>query len=125
MARFCLVGPTYPYRGGIAHYTTLLARQLQAAHDVLLLSFSRQYPAWLFPGRSDKDPSQRPLRTDADYLLDPLNPLTWWRTVRRVRAWQPDVVVMQWWHPYFAPAWAAISRAVTRGAAAPRLILRV
>jgi hypothetical protein len=66
MTRFCLIGPTYPYRGGIAHYTTLLAQHLQQEHETLLISFSRQYPRWLFAGRSDRDPSERPLRTDAE-----------------------------------------------------------
>lgn len=122
MTRYCLIGPTYPYRGGIAHYTTLLARHLRQAHDVLLLSFSRQYPAWLFPGRSDKDPSERPLRTEAEFLLDPINPLTWRRTLRRVRDWRPDVVIMQWWHPYFTPAWAVLGRAIKRLTPAPRLL---
>ncbi|MCA9919809.1 MAG: glycosyltransferase [Anaerolineales bacterium] len=122
MTRFCLIGPTYPYRGGIAHYTTLLAQHLREAHEVLLLSFSRQYPAWLFPGKSDKDPSERPLQTEASYALDPLNPLTWWRTLRQIRNWQPDVVVIPWWHPYFAPVWAALGRGIRRLTPRPRLI---
>ena len=75
MTRYCLIGPTYPYRGGIAHYTTLLARELRHNHEVLFISFSQQYPRWLFPGKSDRDPSKRPLRTEAEYLLNPLNPL--------------------------------------------------
>ncbi len=93
--RYCLIGPTYPYRGGIANYTTLLAQNLREQHEVLLLSFSRQYPAWLFPGRSDKDPSKRPLQTEAEYLLDPSNPLTWHRTLRPIREWKPNKVIMQ------------------------------
>lgn len=122
MTRFALIGPTYPYRGGIAHYTTLLARHLRQQHEVLLLSFSRQYPGWLFPGRSDKDPSERPLRTEAEYILDPLNPWTWRQTLRRLQAWQPDAVLMQWWHPYFTPAWTVLTRAIKRQTPAPRLI---
>ncbi len=122
MTRYCLIGPTYPYRGGIAHYTTLLAQHLREAHEVLLLSFSRQYPAWLFPGRSDKDPSERPLQTEAHYLLDPLNPLTWWRTLRQLRQWQPDVVIIPWWHPYFAPVWSILSRAIKHMSFQPKLI---
>lgn len=114
MTRFCLIGPTYPYRGGIAHYTTLLAQHLRQEHEVLLLSFSRQYPAWLFPGKSDKDPSERPLQTEAHYELDPLNPLTWQRTLRQIRDWQPEVVVIPWWHPYFAPVWTALGRGIRR-----------
>lgn len=122
MTRFCLIGPTYPYRGGIAHYTTLLAQHLREEHETLLISFSRQYPAWLFPGRSDRDPSERPLRTEAEYLLDPLNPVTWWRTLRRIRAWQPEVVVIPWWHPFWAPAWLWLGRKIKRLPAKPHLL---
>lgn len=124
MTRFAVIGPTYPYRGGIAHYTTLLARHLRKeGHEVLLVSFSRQYPKWLFPGKSDKDPSERPLQAEAEYLLDGLNPMTWWRTIKRLRAWQPDVVVMQWWVPYWAPAWTVLTRAIKRLPNSPRLVV--
>ncbi len=122
MTRYALIGPTYPYRGGIAHYTTLLARHLRVDHEVLLISFGRQYPGWLFPGKSDKDPSERPLQTAAEYILDPLRPLTWRKTLHRLRAWQPDVVIMPWWHPYFALAWAVLGRGIKRLPASPTLI---
>jgi glycosyltransferase involved in cell wall biosynthesis len=120
--RIGLIGPTYPYRGGIAHYTTLLAEALRQEQETLLISFSQQYPAWLFPGRDDRDPSQRPLRTEAEYLLNPLNPLTWAGTLRRLRQWQPDLVIMQWWHPFWVPAWSYIGRGVRRLANQPPLV---
>jgi glycosyltransferase involved in cell wall biosynthesis len=120
--RFCLIGPTYPFRGGIAHFTTLLGQHLRQDNETLLISFVRQYPAWLFPGRSDRDPSRHPLQTEAEYLLDPLNPLTWRRTLRRIRQWQPDIVVMQWWHPFWAPAWAFLARGIKRFSFRPRLL---
>jgi glycosyltransferase involved in cell wall biosynthesis len=122
MTRFCLIGPTFPYRGGIAHYTTLLARHLAADHETLFISFSRQYPGWLFPGRSDRDPSQEPLRAPAEYLLDPLNPLSWRRCLQRMAQWAPDVVVIPWWVPFWAPAWAAIGYGVKRLKSRPTLI---
>ncbi len=122
MTRFALIGPTYPYRGGIAHYNTLLARHLREEHEVLFISFSRQYPGWLFPGKSDKDPSERPLQTEAEYLLDPLNPFTWRKTVKRLQSWQPEVVVIPWWHPYFVPVWTALSRGIKRLPGSLRLI---
>ena len=69
--RIGLVGPVYPYRGGIAHYTTLMERSLRARqHDLLLISFKRQYPQWLYPGRSDRDPSTRPMVAEVCPLLD-------------------------------------------------------
>lgn len=122
MTRFAVIGPTYPYRGGIAHYTTLLVREMRQAHPVLFISFSQQYPAWLFPGKTDRDPSQRPLRTEAEYLLNPLNPLSWRRTLRRLREWGPDVVVIPWWVPFWAPAWAVLGRGVKRLPSRPRLL---
>lgn len=124
MTRLCIIGPTYPYRGGIAHYTTLLTRHLreEEGNEVLLISFSRQYPKWLFPGKSDKDPSKRPLTTEAEYLLDPINPVTWRRTLKRVAKFCPDVVLIPWWHPYFAPSWGILSRAIQRLPNNPKLI---
>lgn len=113
--RICVVGPTYPYRGGIAHYTTLLVRHLRAAgHWTRLYSFTRQYPRWLFPGKTDKDTSTAPLKVDCEYVLDPVNPITWWRLYRKVRADAPDVLLLQWWVPYWTPCLTMISRWIKR-----------
>jgi glycosyltransferase involved in cell wall biosynthesis len=116
--RIAVVGPTYPYRGGIAHYTTLLVRQLRlAGHQAPLYSFTRQYPSWLFPGKTDRDPSATPLRVECEYILDPINPLTWLRLVRRVRADNPDLLVLQWWVPYWTPCLTAIGYLIKRSSA--------
>jgi glycosyltransferase involved in cell wall biosynthesis len=104
-----LIGPTYPFRGGISHYTTLLCQSLRQRHVVDFYTFTRQYPTFLFPGRTDKDPSKWPLRAEAMPLIDPLNPVTWLRAARRIRNNQPDVLIMQWWVPYWAPAFATIA----------------
>ena len=113
--RICVVGPTYPYRGGIAHYTTLLANHLRSAgHITKLYSYTRQYPRFLFPGKTDKDPSTTPLRTECEYVLDPTNPLTWWQLCRKVRADAPDVLVLQWWVPYWTPCLTFVSRWIKR-----------
>ncbi|MEM2046198.1 MAG: glycosyltransferase [Candidatus Methanomethyliaceae archaeon] len=105
--KVALVGPVYPYRGGIAHYTTMLYRALREhGHDVLMVSFKRQYPRWLYPGRSDKDPSKQPLVVeDAKYWIDSLNPFTWLTTFWRIRRYRPDVIVLQWWTTFWAPVW--------------------
>jgi len=105
--RLVLIGPVYPFRGGIAHYTTMLYRALRKReHDVLLISFKRQYPRWLFPGRSDRDPSRKPLRAEgAQYWIDPLNPLTWLATFGRIRRYRPDAMILPWWTTFWAPVW--------------------
>jgi len=78
-------------------------------NDVLLVSFKRQYPQWLYPGRSDKDPSKSALIVeDARYWIDSVNPITWLTTFRRIWRHNPDIIVLQWWTPFFAPIWFVI-----------------
>jgi glycosyltransferase involved in cell wall biosynthesis len=105
--KLAVIGPVYPYRGGIAHYTTMLYRALRNhRHQVLLVSFKRQYPRWLFPGESDRDPSQKPLRVEnTQYWIDSLNPITWLVAFWRIYKYRPSVIVLQWWTTFWAPVW--------------------
>ena len=103
--RISLVGPVYPYRGGIAQFTTQLGQKLVENGDIVqAVSFSRQYPAWLYPGKTDKDPSQEHAFIEAQYLLDPLYPWTWLRAAREIKKWQPELVLIQWWTTFWGPA---------------------
>ncbi|MGB7117955.1 MAG: glycosyltransferase [Anaerolineales bacterium] len=108
--KISLVGPVYPYRGGISHFTTLLSRALKDnGHHIQLVSFKRQYPNWLYPGKSDKDPSKRPLRVEAEFLLDPFYPWTWYQTAKRILRFHPDMVVIQWWTTFWAFPYAVLT----------------
>jgi len=104
--RITIIGPVYPYRGGIAHYTTQLSRTFgSSGHQVQVISFRRQYPSWLYPGISDQDPSQDPQRVSALYTLDPIYPWTWTGTANIVARYQPDAVIIQWWTTFWSPAY--------------------
>ena len=107
--KICLIGPTYPYRGGISQYTTSLSQHLRDRHQVRLYSYTRQYPRLLFPGRTDRDPSCLPLKAECQYLVDPVNPWTWLRTFWEMKRDDPDLLILQWWVPYWTPTLAAIS----------------
>lgn len=100
---FIVVGPAYPFRGGISHYTTFLYRHLITHHSVRLLTFSRQYPAWLYPGQSDRDENSDLRIPAAEPLIDGANPLTWIRAGREIRRAAPDVLILQWTVPYWIP----------------------
>jgi glycosyltransferase involved in cell wall biosynthesis len=118
--RVCVVGPTYPYRGGISHYTTLLVKHLrEKGHWTQLYSYTRQYPKFLFPGKTDKDTSTAPLRVDCEYVLDPMNPITWWRLCKKIQNDAPDLVILQWWVPYWTPSLTFISRWIKKNTNAP------
>ena len=78
MLKFVMVYLIYPNRGGIAHYTSLLSRSLMdRGHELHIISLRRQYPSLLYPGNSNKDPSQSGIRLDANYDIDPISPWTW------------------------------------------------
>jgi len=108
--RIALIGPTYPFRGGISHYTTLLYKYLKKRHGVLFLTFKRQYPKLLFPGRTDRDPSQEKLcETDASPLIDSMNPLTWVNAALHVVRYGAELVILPWWVSFWAPQFWTIS----------------
>jgi glycosyltransferase involved in cell wall biosynthesis len=102
--KICLVGPAWPFRGGISHYNTSLARELALRHDVSVVNFSRLYPGFLFPGKTQYDESGSTHRVESERLIDSINPFTWIRAGFRIARSRPDMTVVQWWHPYFAPA---------------------
>lgn len=113
--KICLLGPSYPYRGGIAHYMTLLAKELRRRrHQVVFLGFTRQYPRWLYPGQTDLDPSQTALTEEYVRVLDSINPWTWMQTARRICREQPCLLILSWWTSFWTPAFWTVSSWVKR-----------
>ncbi len=115
--RIVLVGPAYPYRGGIAHFQNRLSQALAEKGDVQLVTFSRQYPTLLFPGESqfEDDPRwQKRLPHTPHRLLDSVDPRSWKRTGAWIAAQRPDAVVLSHWLPFFVPAYLGVLRAMRK-----------
>jgi glycosyltransferase involved in cell wall biosynthesis len=108
--KIAMLGPAHPFRGGIALFTTLLTRQLRKSHQVDLFTFRRLYPRLLFPGNARPDPSRSWLAEEAEVTLDGVNPLTWLRTARLMLRSRPDLVLLQWWTPFWWPLYATVVR---------------
>lgn len=108
--KIVLIGPVYPYKGGIAHYTSLLCRALREKHDVEMISYSMQYPKLLFK-KEQKDYSNNKFSIeDTRYLINTANPLNWIKASRMIKKCRPDAVITEWWHPYFAPCYTVLSK---------------
>lgn len=108
--KICMIGPTYPFRGGISHYTTLLYRHLKKRHETHFFAFKRQYPKWLFPGETDKDSSSNLIRENGvENILDSLNPITWLKVVLRTKRVNPELLILPWWVSFWAPQFWTIS----------------
>lgn len=94
--RIAVVGPTHPHTGGIVHHSTEMAHHLAAAgHDVELVSWSAQYPAFLHPGTLRVPGGAPEVRVfpNTTRKLAWWNPLSWWRVGNRLRAFDAVVLV--------------------------------
>ncbi|HYE76545.1 MAG TPA: glycosyltransferase, partial [bacterium] len=119
--RIALFGPTHPIRGGIAHYTTLLARALRTRHEVDFFSIGYQYPDFLYPGGEQYARSVEP-----DDILEPnepifhsLQPWTWDRLVSRVVRGNYDLFIPTWWTIFFAASAAHLNFHIRRRGGPP------
>ena len=67
-----------PYRGGIAQFNAAMSRALEAeGHQVKAVTWSRQYPSWLFPGTSQWEPHKTLHDAEMPAILDSISPKTW------------------------------------------------
>jgi glycosyltransferase involved in cell wall biosynthesis len=106
--QIAVLGLSHPFRGGIAHYSTLLVRELRRHHPVRFLTLSRQYPRFLFPGQSQYDDSAATITEENEPVIDSINPLTWLRTAFILWRGGYDLVIVQWWNPFFGLAFGTI-----------------
>ncbi|HSE98080.1 MAG TPA: glycosyltransferase family 4 protein, partial [Blastocatellia bacterium] len=113
--KITIIGPSYPLRGGIAHHVFWLKRKLtDSGHTVQVISFRKLYPGLIFPGTTQTDTSNLKLDAGGRRLLTPLNPVRWFMAASEVKAFDPDVIVIQWWQPFFAPVVGTLARIFKR-----------
>lgn len=101
-----IIGPCYPYKGGIAHYTSLMAKALEKKYDIEIISYKVQYPKFLYPGNEQKDFENDSFKfKNTKYLINTINPFNWIQVANYIKKQRPDTVIVQWWHPYFSPCY--------------------
>ena len=109
--KIILVGPFPPYRGGISIFNHSLSKELEKENEVHRISFSLQYPKILFPGKTqysefEGEPSKK--------LINSINPLSWVKTANYIKKLSPDLIIFQYWMPFFAPAFNSIVKKVKK-----------
>lgn len=108
--RIAYLSTFYPFRGGIAQFNASLFREFEKHHEVAAFTFTRQYPDLLFPGATQYvTPSDRVDQVPAQEILDTINPLSYFKTAAAIAAFEPDLLVMKFWMPFFAPALGTVA----------------
>ncbi len=111
MKKIVVLSPAHPLRGGIAVSSERFAQELQkCGYEVLVFSFSLQYPGFLFPGTTQytSDPAPRDLTIRT--AVNSVNPLNWIKVGLELRKLRPDAIVTRYWLPFLGPCLGTILR---------------
>ena len=109
--RIAILSPIYPYRGGIAQFSGMLYSQLmQDGHEVKAFNFKRLYPDLLFPGKTQYvEEGDQAMAVPNERVLDSINPLSYFQTVKAIQAFRPEVLIISYWMSFFVPGYAHIA----------------
>lgn len=105
-----IIGPAYPYRGGIATTSERLAQEFASMGvDVDIETFTIQYPSILFPGKTQYNDKPAPENLKIRRTINSINPLNWIKVGRKIRQERPDLVIIRYWLPFLAPCLGTIA----------------
>ena len=111
MARVIIIGPAHPLRGGLATFNQRLANAFtDQGHTCSLLSFSLQYPDFIFPGTTQYSSEPAPENLRIDTKINSINPFNWIRTGNWLKKQQADLIIVRFWLPLMGPALGTILR---------------
>ena len=116
--KIIIVGPAHPYRGGIAAFSERLAAEFAArGDDVRLVTFTLQYPSFLFPGKTQFSDGPAPEGLSICRMLNSCNPFNWIRTGLKLRKMKADKIIFAFWMPFMAPAMGTVARIARKSGA--------
>lgn len=110
--KIIIVGPAWPLRGGgMSTFNERLATEFQGqGHTVEIITFSLQYPAILFPGKTQLSEEAAPAHLNIKVMINSVNPISWVKTARYIAKQQPDYLIFRYWMPFMAPCLGRIAR---------------
>lgn len=115
MRKIVLISPAHPLRGGIASSTERLAQEFQLnGYQVVIYSFSLQYPGFLFPGKTQYTDDPVPAGLSIKSVINSVNPNNWIRVGRQIRKEQADLILVRYWLPFMGPALGTILRFIKK-----------
>ncbi len=108
--KVAILSPFYPYRGGIAQFSAMLYTAMAEEHEVKAFSFSRLYPGFLFPGKTQYvEDGDNAIEIPSRRVLDSINPFSYQKTAREIADFQPDVLIIAYWMSFFGPAYGHVA----------------
>jgi len=109
--RIVIIGSAYPLRGGLASYNERLANEyINQGNEVIIYTFSLQYPKIFFPGKTQYSNEKPPKNLNIKVKVNSVNPLNWLKIGREIKKLKPDLIIVKYWIPFMSPCLGTISR---------------
>lgn len=113
--KIVIIGSAYPLRGGLSAYNERLAKEYYDQGDeVIVYTFSLQYPNFLFPGKTQYSTDPPPENLNIKVKINSINPLNWLKVGREIKKLKPDITIIKFWIPFMAPCLGTIARIIKR-----------
>jgi glycosyltransferase involved in cell wall biosynthesis len=114
LKKIAILGPAFPFRGGIAAFNERLAKEfVDSGDNVKVFTFTSQYPAFLFPGKTQyRDDSEPDL--DIERVLHSTNPFNWFKAAKSILKFKPDIVIVPFWLPFMAMSMGTVMSVLKR-----------
>ena len=113
--KIIIIGPAYPYRGGNSLFVSHIYDALKEDFEVKIFNFKLLYPSILFPGKTQFDESATLIKkAPNERLVSSISPISWVQVANRIIKENPDLVVFDWWHPFFAFCHFTISELIKK-----------
>jgi len=112
--KIALVSVTPPYRGGISTHSAILSQFLSKSHTVEVYNFNRQYPDFLFPGKTQYFNEGEFSEFQSYRSIDSIGPASWKATTRQIIEYTPNLVIYRFWNPFFGLSMGSIAKSIKK-----------
>jgi len=100
--KIIIIGPAYPYRGGPSTFISYLYNSIKDKFEVKIYNYTLLYPSFLFPGKTQYDESEiNKFIVPNERIVNSVSPLNWISTANKIKKENTDLVVFDWWQPFF------------------------
>jgi len=116
VAKVVILGSAHPLRGGgLTTFNERMARAFaEQGHQVVIYTFSLQYPGFLFPGKTQYSDEPPPSDLKIKVKVNSINPLNWLKVGKELRKMKPELLVIRYWIPFMAPCLGTIASIVKK-----------
>lgn len=114
--RIALLSCFYPFRGGISQFNSFLVKEFAKEHTVKAFNFKRQYPQFLFPGKTQyvENYDENAVLSQCETVLDTANPFSYFSTAKKIVDFKPDLLITRYWMSYFSPSLGSVNYLVSK-----------